>query len=298
MPHWRNNRRIFVAAPRQRAGFFAKARRLALFCAAAGQIGLSSADAQESRPQDGGLIKARVDYCLAFRDAGHECRRTSIAANWTCDQEPKLDIRGKECISWDPETEQTCRARFGPGAYRFRPSTSADLAVPPEPPGSLACFKTSFPQHSETVLPLAPAFARADRFTLPKQKFPQCIAVRIQTHECSRPTEAHAWTCDARPPLGAPTALCLVETFGQPPPGAWRDAETDSCRFADGYKMYVTKNFDPLTYDVEPQLKCESAGIGVQIARGYHPDVGYAIGYTGGFSLKAPYVMGKSGFNE
>ena len=107
-------------------------------------------------------------------------------------------------------------------------------------------------------------YVQAESFTLPKEKFPQCLVARIQTHECIRISEDSDWKCERRPKLLDPIAACLVwANFDHP------------CKTDWGWPVirYVNINIDPATHTVEPALRCIYRNSGPHLAGVVHSGV-------------------------
>jgi hypothetical protein len=203
--------------------------------------------------------KMRMDYCLGFREAARECLRATINSNWICVDRPKLNLKGNKCFSWAAEADVICRAQKGTGRYTLKTVQSYDSFIN-APTGSLICVGSAFAPETETNPPLASVFAQAHRFFLPSEKFPQCLTVRVQAHECSRTSEANVWACDARPPIADATAQCLVCALEPPPAGtSWDNPLAETCRdiAASTVFRYITINVDPNTHRIEPKLRCD-----------------------------------------
>ena len=150
--------------------------------------------------------------CLDIRAANHECVRDKPGSSWRCSDEPHLDLRNFGfgiCLTDVKDTRPVCACgkQCGPKFRQLPYITTTDPSTGVTK--TLCDFDTLKPE-PETVPELPSKYAQAESFTLPKEKFPQCLAARIQTHECLRSSEDGDWKCDRRTTLSEPTAVCLV----------------------------------------------------------------------------------------
>jgi hypothetical protein len=215
--------------------------------------------------QDIAYPKEKFPFCLAFRTRDQECSRENRDANWKCAQRPPLPLFFADaCLTWDPQAARECEAKHGPGFYLFGASGTVD-PISNAPTDSLVCERSVLKPEPETAPELSPEFARADEFMLPKEKFPQCLVVRIKTHECARMTEDEAWTCEARPTLRDPIAQCLnwAPSIRVTDDSSLLTSKYGGCIGEGDYPhvKFVTININRLTHKQEPIVRCE-VGVG------------------------------------
>jgi hypothetical protein len=240
-------------------------------------LAFSHASTATAGAEDGiALPKGKLSFCLALRTHDHECLRKNRGSRWDCTTRPPLGGYDEAtCLSWDLDAVMKCNAKYGVGVYQF-PHHEAGTGFNNEYRAVSGmndlpyCRQSYVMPEPETAPVLAPKFANAQEFSLPKEKFPECLVARIRTHECIRKTETDDWTCIARPTLRDPTAQCL--TWFAPPakketrltdvvPSIYTFVNYGICA---GHPFsilpvhrYTTINIDPSTHRVEPVLRCE-----------------------------------------
>lgn len=213
-----------------------------------------------------------VDYgpeCLNVRAYDHECVRDLQGAPWRCSNEAHLDLKNFGlgiCLTWakDPRPACECGKHCGPG---FREPPSMTTTDPETGAEKTTCDLAPLKREPETVAEMPAKYAQKVSFALPREKFPQCLVARIQTHECSRVSDDSDWKCEQRPRLRDPTAICFVWSNWNYP-----------CATNPGWPIigYVTTNIDPTSHATEPVLHCAYDHSGAQISGEIHTIFPYA----------------------
>jgi len=187
--------------------------------------------------------------CLDVRGHDHECVRDRQGAPWRCTDQAHLDLRVPDfgvCLMNAKDTRPVCACgkQCGP---RFRQLPSMTTTDPATGATKTTCDLSPLKRERETAPAMSAKYTEAVSFALPKEKFPQCLAARTQTHECMRASEDSDWKCERRPRLRDPIALCLVWSNWYHP-----------CRTNPQWPIigYVTTNINPTSHAVEPVLRC------------------------------------------
>lgn len=238
--------------------------------------------------------------CIHVRQSDQECERDSLDSTWRCTKESHLNMRDFGfgiCLSGEKDTRPTCECGKQCGPEFRQPDVMWETDPSTGATGKLVCDWNTLRPERETVPNMPFKYTHAASFTLPKEKFPQCLAVRIQTHECLRFSVFSDWICSRRTASPDPIATCLV----------W-DSFTYPCATNGGWPIigYVTINIDPTSHAVEPALRCIYDHSGFQPSWVLHfflpdwNDRSFGLNYPQGWRNRAtefpPYFSPKASF--